>query len=117
MARYSNASGTPSLAAQNSTMGPVRARLGRNAGSVTLMSGPANHSSCVLVLQGGHSESGAFYDIDLIDPDDAGGAVIEGITGASKAGVAPLNANSFEWFRVQRTDANGGAAVAYLMIQ
>lgn len=117
MARYSNESQTQLLTAQNAVFGPVRARLGRNAGSVTLMSGPDNHSSCALVLQGSYKQAGVYYDIDLIDPDDAGGAVIEGITGASKAGVAPLNANSFEWFQVKRTDANGGAAIAYLMIQ
>lgn len=117
MARYGNASGTPSMVAQNSVLGPVRARLGRNAGSVTIASGPNNHSSCALTLQGGPTAAGPFSDIDLIDPDDAGGAVIEGITGPSKSGVAPLNANSFEYLQIIRTDANGGACIAYLMIQ
>lgn len=117
MARYSNDAATQPLVAQNSVFGPVRARLGRRTGGVTLQTGPSVHASFAVSLQGSNREDGGFTDIDLINPDDAGGAVIEGLVGADKAGTAPLNASSFEYFRVVRTDANGSSGKVYLTIQ
>lgn len=105
------------MAAQNAVFGPVRARLGRRTGGVTLQTGPANNAAAAVKLQGGSSESGSFYDIDLINPDDAGGAVIEDLTGVDKVGVVPLNASSFEYFKVVRTDAAGGTCLVFLTIQ
>ena len=116
MARYSNASGTPTLAAQNAVFGPVRARRDRRTGGVTLQTGPANAVGAVVKLQGGSSQSGNFYDIDMINPDDAGGAVIEDLTGSDKVGVVPLNASAFEFFRVARTDNTGGTCLVFLTI-
>lgn len=116
MARYSNVSGIPTLLVQNAVFGPVRARVGRRTGGVTLQTTAGNAADAAVKLQGSN-DGVSFYDVDLIDPDDAGGAVIEGLTGANKVGTVPLNASSFEYFQVVRTDANGTACRVVLTIQ
>jgi hypothetical protein len=104
------------MAQSNSTSlvqnGVITLQVPRRAKAITVQTGPDNHASAAIKLQGRMKDEWDWSDIALHDPSETDATLfVTSLTGPGQHGIAPASALSYKYLQIVRTDANGGVCL------